>query len=63
MKQYRNIGFAALVLLLVALMVGGIFYGILAEQNLRDLKYSDGWWKWQHERALAEHYAAKEWTR
>ena len=50
----------AFCLLLIALITFGFFYGILAEQDLRELKYSEGWWRWQHERALAEHKAGRE---
>lgn len=44
----------------VAVIVGGIFYGILAECDLREFRFSDGWYRWQHDRALAEYYAEQE---
>ena len=46
-------------LFLVAVFVAGLFYGILAECDLREFRFSDGWWAWQHDRALAEHYAER----
>jgi len=56
----RAIGHGALIIAMMSAVLAGFLYGILAECDLRELKYSDGWYKWQHERALAEHYAERQ---
>lgn len=53
----KSVAWAAVAILQAALVWAAIFSAILAEQDIREFKYSDGWWKWQHERALAEFHA------
>lgn len=45
---------------LVAIIVAGLLYAIIAEQEIRELKQTTGYRTWLHERALAEYYADKE---
>ena len=52
-----------LAIMLFGIMVLMLMYGMIAEVELRELRYSDGWYKWQHERVIAERRADKEWTR
>lgn len=58
-SRLKSAVYAAIVVAQVALIVACIFYGILAECDLREFRQSDRWWAWQHERALAEHYAER----
>lgn len=53
----QNLKGGLLMIACVAVITLGFFYGILAEQDLRDLKKTAGYRTWLHERALAEHYA------
>lgn len=51
------------IVLLVSVITWGFFYGILAEQETRELKQTTGWHKWLHKRALAEYYADDAYVR
>jgi CDP-diacylglycerol pyrophosphatase len=63
MNAIKGLFWATIISLLLWVVIIITAHGIVSEVNLREYRYSDGWWKWQHERALNEYKTQKEWTR
>lgn len=58
----QAIGHIAIITAVMCVAVAGFFYAILGEVDLRELRASDGWYTWQHEKALAQRYADRDLT-